>query len=113
MESQAKTGVPSRTRPTGTIHSCSLDRWKERAHHANSAPPQTPTRRRQQLAARATRNLAASPLEGVSLRWRAFASCTGWFAVAALVRLGEVDAMGPNRSRLEASAVYGGSGGDG
>lgn len=59
-ESHAKMGVPRRTRPTGTIHSCWLEWWKERAHHANSAPPPTPTRRRQQLAPMTAQDLRST-----------------------------------------------------
>ncbi|RRT58457.1 hypothetical protein B296_00031984 [Ensete ventricosum] len=74
-ESHAMMGVPSRTRPTGTIHSCWLEWWNERAHHANSAPPPAPTRRRQQLAAMAAQDLR--PTLGAASR---LASCASSLA---------------------------------
>lgn len=48
-ESQAKTGVPTRTRPAGTIQSWRLERWNDCTHHASSAPPPAPAASRQQL----------------------------------------------------------------
>ena len=45
-EIHATIGVPSSTRPVGTIHSRLLPRWKETAHHAMSPPPAALSRTR-------------------------------------------------------------------
>lgn len=122
-ESHAKMGVPSRTRPTGTIHSCWLEWWKERAHHANSAPPPTPTRRRQQLAPMAAQDLRSTL--GAASR---LASCASSLAekgrvfVVILLAAGageaeaeaEVEDMGVRkRRRRRKTTVHGGGNGGG
>ena len=42
-ESQATSGVPRRTRPTGTIQSCSRAGWNATAHHTSTPAPASPT----------------------------------------------------------------------
>ncbi|THU63220.1 hypothetical protein C4D60_Mb01t13430 [Musa balbisiana] len=44
-------GVPTMSRPRGTIHSCSLPGWKTALHHTRSATPRRMIRSRQAVAA--------------------------------------------------------------